>query len=223
MIRINLLAVEREQPRAKRRAGLSLSLGQAQKITIAASLIVVLTALGIVWWFWALRQRSARLDQDIADAEAETRRLRSVLTQVQKFEARRAQLQQRVSLIEELRKGQIGPVHMLDSISKSLPDRLWFTELTQTGSEVQMKGFATSLTAISDLVANLEASGYFKKPVEIVDTQVGAPSGPAAAQAAGELVKFEIKGNYQPPPPPALAKPPATAASTGSGVPPASR
>lgn len=222
MIRINLLAVEREQPRAKRRAGLSLSLGQAQKITIAASLIVVLTGLGIVWWFWALRQRSARLDQDIADAEAETRRLRTVLTQVQKFEGKRAQLQQRVSLIEELRKGQIGPVHMLDSISKSLPDRLWFTELTQTGSEVQMRGFATSLTAISDLVANLEASGYFKKPVEIVDTQVGAATGPLAAQA-GELVKFEVKGNYQPPPPPALAKPPATAASTGSGVPPASR
>jgi type IV pilus assembly protein PilN len=221
MIRINLLAVEREQPRAKRRGGLSLSLGEAQKITIAASLIVVLTALGIVWWFWALRQRSARLDQDIADAEAETRRLRTVLTQVQKFEAKRAQLQQRVSLIEELRKGQIGPVHMLDSISKSLPDRLWFNELTQTGAEVQMRGFATSLTAISDLVANLEASGYFKKPVEIVDTEVGGPSGGTAQ--AGELVKFEIKGTYQPPPPPALAKPPATAASTGSAVPPASR
>jgi type IV pilus assembly protein PilN len=218
MIRINLLAVEREQPRAKRRAGFSLSLGETQKLTIAASLIVVLTALGIVWWFWALRQRSARLDQDIADAEAETRRLRSVLTEVQKFEGKRAQLQQRVSLIEEL----IGPVHMLDSISKSLPDRLWLTELTQTGAEVQLRGFTTSLTAISDLVANLEASGYFKKPVEIVDTQVGAASGPQAAQA-GELVKFEIKGTYQPPPPPALAKPPATAASTGSAVPPASR
>jgi type IV pilus assembly protein PilN len=221
MIRINLLAVEREQPRAKRRGGLSLNLGEAQKITIAASLIVVLTGLGIVWWFLALRQRSARLDQDIADAEAETRRLRTVLTQVQKFEGKRAQLQQRVSLIEELRKGQIGPVHMLDSISKSLPDRLWLNELTQTGSEVQMRGFATSLTAISDLVANLEASGYFKKPVEIVDTEVGAPQGTAAQ--AGELVKFEIKGTYQPPPPPALAKPPATAASTGSAVPPASR
>ena len=33
-----------------------------------------------------------------------------------------------------------------------------------------MKGLRTSLTALSDLVANLEASGYFKKPVEIVDS-----------------------------------------------------
>jgi hypothetical protein len=55
-----------------------------------------------------------------------------------------------------------------------------------------------------------------------VDTEVGAATGPQAAQA-GELVRFEIKGVYQPPPPPALAKPPATAASTGNGVPPASR
>jgi type IV pilus assembly protein PilN len=220
MIRINLLNVEREQSRTKRRVGLTL--GTAQKMTIAASLIVVVTALGLVWWFWALRQRSLRVDQDIADAEAETRRLRSVLTQVQKFEAWRAQLQQRVSLIEELRKGQSGPVHMLDSVSRSLPDRLWLTELTQTGADIQLKGFASSLTPISDLVGNLEASGYFKKPVEIVDSQVGVASGPAGAQA-GELVKFEVKGTYQPPAPPVLAKPPATAASTGSGMTPAGR
>jgi hypothetical protein len=55
-----------------------------------------------------------------------------------------------------------------------------------------------------------------------VDSQVGVATGPSAAQA-GELVRFEVKGTYQPPPPPALAKPPATAASTGSAVPPAGR
>ena len=36
-------------------------------------------------------------------------------------------LQQRVTLIEQLRKGQSAPVHVLDEISKSLPDRLWLT------------------------------------------------------------------------------------------------
>ena len=65
---------------------------------------------------------------------------KSLLTQVQQFEARRAQLQQRVSLIEQLRKGQSGPVHMLDQISKSLPDLLWLTDMTQTSSDLTMKG-----------------------------------------------------------------------------------
>lgn len=202
MIRINLLAVEREQ-RPKRRA--SLGLGEAQKVTIAASLILALTGLGIAWWFWALRQRSAQLDQDILHAEAETRRLRSVLTQVQQFEARRAQLQQRVSLIEELRRGQNGPVHMLDSVSRSLPDRLWLTEMTQTNSDIALKGLSTSLTALSDFVANLEASGYFRKPVEIVDSQV--ETGQAAKAEASELVKFEVKATFQAPQPPAPPPP----------------
>jgi type IV pilus assembly protein PilN len=125
---------------------------------------------------------------------------------VQQFEARRAQLQQRVSLIEELRKGQNGPVHMLDSISKSLPDRLWLTEMTQTNADIAVKGLSTSLTALSDFVANLEASGYFKKPVEIVDSQVSAAQGSKSADIS-ELVRFEVKATFQAPqpPPPAAA------------------
>lgn len=187
MIRINLLAVERERPR--RRA----ALGAAQKITIAASVILVATALGILWWFWSLGQQSARVDQEILDAEAETRRLQSVLMQVQQFEARKAQLQQRVTLIEELRKGQNGPVHMLDAISRSLPDRLWLIELTQNQAEVTIRGVATSLTALSDFVGNLEGSGYFKRPVEIVSSQV------ETTQAAGDLVRFLVRGQFEVP------------------------
>jgi type IV pilus assembly protein PilN len=116
-----------------------------------------------------------------------------VLTQVQQFETRKAQLQQRVTLIEELRKGQSGPVHMLDSLSRSLPDRLWLVELSQKESEITVEGIATSLTALSDLVSNLEASGYFKKPVEIIKSQVDS------TRDAGDLVKFAIKGVFQAP------------------------
>ena len=56
MIRINLLAVERE--RSKRRA----LIPAAHRVTIAASLILVVTALTIGWWFWSLRQSSIRVD-----------------------------------------------------------------------------------------------------------------------------------------------------------------
>ncbi len=52
MIRINLLAVERE--RGKRRTPLSGIQATQQKITVACSLIVVLAALGVGWWYWSL-------------------------------------------------------------------------------------------------------------------------------------------------------------------------
>ena len=168
MIRINLLAVERE--RTKKTRGISIP--AHQRATIGASLILLATVLGVGWWFWSLRQNSIRIDEEIARAEIQTQQLRSVLAQVQKFEARKAQLQQRVSLIEQLRAGQGGPVRVLDEISKSLPDRLWLTDMTQVGNEFTIGGTTTSMTAVSDFIANLEATRFFKKPVEIVDSQV---------------------------------------------------
>src|SRR5215467_208 len=157
MIRINLLAAEKE--RGKKKAGLFGTTGQ--KLTIACSIILVLTVVFIGWRYWSLTHQSAQLDAEISAAQQETTRLHSVIEQVQQFEQRKAQLQQRVVLIEQLRKGQTGPVHMLDQISRALPPMLWLTELKQAGDSVVIDGRCTALTSLSDFVGNLEASGYF--------------------------------------------------------------
>lgn len=206
MIRINLLAVERERTRKR------IHIPAAHRVTVGASLILLGTAVLIGWWFWSLRQQSAQLDADLIKAEAETRQVRSVLEQVRKFESRKALLQQRVSLIEELRKGQSAPVHILDEISKSLPERLWLSELTQTGPDFNMSGMTDSLTAVSDFVANLEATKWFRKPVEIVDSQVQTD------QKVGDLIRFQIKAQFvdpSAPAPPAAAKPAGRGAGRG--------
>jgi len=197
MIRINLLAVERE--RVRKRVVL---IPAAHRVTIGATVILVGTAALIGWWFLTLRQQSAQLDIDLAQAETETRQVRSVLEQVRKFESQKAMLQQRVTLIEQLRKGQYAPVHLLDEVSKSLPDRLWLSDLTQTGADFTIGGMTDSLTAVSDFVANLEGTRWFKKPVEILDSQVQADA------KAGDLIKFQIKAQFVDPtaPPEAPAK-----------------
>ena len=189
MIRINLLAVERARSSKKSRV----LIPAAHRVTVGASLILIATILGISWWFLSLRQRSAQLDEDIVKAEAETLQLRSVLAQVQKFESRKAQLTQRVTLIEQLRRGQSAPVHVIDEISTSLPERLWLTELKQAGSDFTISGFTPSLPSLSDFVANLEATKWFKRPVEILDSQVQSDP------KSGDLVKFSIKATLNDP------------------------
>ena len=186
MIRINLLAVERE--RTKRRPGSGLQATQ-QKITLACSVILVLAALGVGWWYWSLQKQADRIEADIVTAQKETERLRGLIAQVEQFEARRLQLQQRVALIEELRQGQAGPVRLLDEISRSLPDMLWLTEIKQQGSELTISGRCTTLTALSDFVGNLELGGFFDKPVEILDSQVDQNRGVGGV----ELIRFSIK------------------------------
>ena len=185
MIRINLLGVERKH--AKRQAGLDLP----QKAAIACSVILLATVALVGWWYWSLDQQAARLEQEIAAAQQETQRLGAILEDVKGFQARRAELQQRVALIEELRNGQSAPVRLLDEVSRSVPDRLWLTELRQEDNEVTLTGRAMSLTSISDLVSNLETSGYFRRPVEIVDSQV------VLEQEEGiEVVRFSVKGQF---------------------------
>jgi len=191
MIRINLLAAERDRAKKKK----SVTLGTVgQKLTIGCSLILVLGGLAIGWRYWTVNHDSAELDKEIAAAQQETARLHSVIEQVQQFEQRKAQLQQRVVLIEQLRKGQTGPVHMLDQISRALPPMLWLTEVKQVGAEIVIDGKCTSPIGVSDFVANLEASGYFKRSIDIVSTSTEMMSQPQT-----EVIKFSIKAVFQQP------------------------
>jgi type IV pilus assembly protein PilN len=187
MIRINLVAGER---RAAKTASRSFEVGQ--KITVAGSLILVVTAVLVGWRYWALGQDQAAAVREIEAARREESRLAEVLKQVGDFEAQGAQLQQRVTLIDELRRGQTAPVHMIDQISRALPEMTWLTSIKQEAYDITIEGQCLNLTALSDFVGNLEASRYFRRPVEIINSEVvtGPRDGP-------ELIKFVVKGTFQ--------------------------
>ena len=185
MIRINRLGTERARVRT------SSGFSESQRITAGVILIMLATAGYIGWRTWDMRRDSAALEQELAATELEAQRLRGVLSEVQRFEAQKAALTQRVALIEQLRRGQTGPVHMLDEISRALPDRLWLTEMTQKGDEVSIEGRTSTLTAVSDFVANLQNSQYFRRPVEIVSSST-------ETDPQGEIVRFVVRAVFVP-------------------------
>lgn len=190
MIKINLLTVERKVAKKK------FSIQEGQKITIGCSALLIATAMLIGWRYWSVGQESIRLDQEIVAAQREAVRLQSIIAQVQQFEQRKVQLQQRVTLIEQLRKDQAVPVTMLDQISHALPPMLWLTDLKQSANpnEVLITGKCTSVTALTDFVANLEASGYFKRSIDIVNTETDASPTPP-----NEMTTFSIRALFQRP------------------------
>ena len=188
MIRINLLAVERK---AVKRAAM---FPVGRQITAASAAILIVAALGVGWRYWSLQQQSLALDREISVAQQETIRLHTVILQVQQFEQQKAQLQQRVVLIEQLRQTQTGPVHMLDQISRAMPPMLWLTELKQTDNVVVIDGRCLAVTSLTDFVSNLEASGYFKRSIDIVSSQTEPLPSPT-----GEMIRFSIKAQFQVP------------------------
>lgn len=189
MIRVNLLGTERKQVKK------APSFDVGQRLTVVCSLILVSAFVGIGWWYWSLTTESARLDAEITARQQEAARLQSLLAEVHTFEAQRAQLQQRVQLIEQLRSGQSVPVQLLDHVSRSLPDMMWLTDMTQQGSAVTIEGRSTTLIALSDFVGNLGAGAFLKKPIEIVKSQVEASrnTGSASAPPEVELINFTVK------------------------------
>jgi len=189
MIRINLLGAEK--PRARK----AIAFDIGQRLTLAASVILVAAALAIGGWYWSLSGESAQLDTDLAAAQQEATRLRSLLAEVQQFEQQRAMVQERVALIEELRSGQSVPVQLLDHISRSLPDMLWLTAMQQEGDEVTIQGQSTTLIALSDFVGNLGTGELLVKPIEIVNSQV-------TGDAGTELVEFTVRATINRPPAP---------------------
>jgi type IV pilus assembly protein PilN len=204
MIRINLLATER---RAAKAAAPGFQAGQ--KMMVIGSLVLVLTAVGVGWRYWALGQQKAEIARNIDAARREESRLQEILRQVQEFENRRKLLEARVGLIDELRKGQSAPVHMIDQISKAIPDMTWLTALQQNGYTLTITGRCLTLTSLSDFIGNLEASRYFIRPVEIIESSVVA----GAAATGPELIQFTIRGTFQmagvesvAPPPPGAAR-----------------
>jgi type IV pilus assembly protein PilN len=186
MIRVNLLA-EKPKPAPSR-----FTFDESKKILLGGIAILALAASYVGWSFWSLTQRAAEVETSIEAARAEEQRLIKVISEVHEFEARRARLEQRVALIEELRRGQTAPVHILDQVSRSLPDMVWLTRVGQSGYEITIEGNCLSLTSLSDYVGALEHSRFFARPVEIINSEVVA-----ATTNAPELIKFAIKATFQ--------------------------
>jgi len=206
MIRINLLGAPR--PSVRKTSSFTL-LDPSQRATFACCVIFGATALGVGSWYWSLTTKAAALDTEISAARAEVTRLNKVLAEVKRAEDRRGQLQQRVAIIEELRRGQGVPVQMLDHVSRSMPEFLWLTALEQKADDVTIEGRTTTLISLADFVTNLGTNKLVEKPIDIINSQVEQSSGPTQTE---ELIKFSVKAPLSKPAPPTA---PATAAVAG--------
>lgn len=158
MIRINLLAAER--PAAKKKAAVAPGAFQAYLILALFVGGAILACAG-AWWF--KNSEILELDTKIAAGKKRQAELQAIKAQVDQFLLKKRILDAKVKLIEQLKAQQSGPVHMLDEISKGLPDFVWLTDLTQQGNILNFKGESNGLTAVADFISNLQRSGWFPR------------------------------------------------------------
>jgi Tfp pilus assembly protein PilN len=159
MIKINLIA---EKKAAKSKVPSSLKLegsGGAQNLLLVGILLIGVVIA--VVWTWSLNSTLDDLYRQHADADQELKRLEAIRAKGEEYKEQKELLARKIDLITSLKKQQEVPVHILDQVSKNLPDFLWIDRMNANNDAISIGGKATTYNAVSNFYQNLTSSGYF--------------------------------------------------------------
>lgn len=211
MIKINLIAETQKGKSREKAAPRSEGAGALGQNVLMVG-VVILATLVVGWRWYTLAGDHRRLVSDIAKAEAEKERLQAIIKKGEDYKAKKDLLQRKIALVSQLKKNQSGPVHLLDEVSKQLPDFLWLDSMTEAGWQIQIMGKATTYNAVSNFYNNLNGSRYFQNVV----------LGPITAIPQGVTFSLSCQFNPQPVVPtaeaPAEGAAPAPAPATPPGT-----
>lgn len=138
---------------------------------MAFLLLGVLAAAG--YWFYQKRELAGR-QETVAQRQQIATRLEAIIKEVEDFQKRKDNLQQRIDLINELKKNQKGPVRIMDQISRDLPDLVWLDSMTINQGRVTLAGRGLNPNAIALFIENVKNDPYFEEPTVGQMSQVSA-------------------------------------------------
>ena len=155
--------------------------------------LLIATTLSVYGYRQYLRSVQSQLEARVVAAESRMRGLKDLAALVERAEARRTDLVERQRIIERLQALKGAPAGLLETLSRSIPEGLWFVEMKQTGVAVEIDGRAMSLAAIAGFVENLQRSDMFRRPVEITTASTETVEDTT-------VVRFAIRTVILPPP-----------------------
>ena len=151
----------------------------------------MLGGLGLLGYWLYLRNEVKERDVAIAEAQREVDELAQVLQEVEDYKAKKAKLEHKIQVINELKRNQWGPVRIMDQISNSLPELLWLDRMTLASNNIELHGRAFNTNQVAAFIENLGKVPEFQEP-RLRDT---AKQGP--------VYQFVITFNFSAAPPPA--------------------
>jgi Tfp pilus assembly protein PilN len=205
MIRINLISEGKKAPvRSARLRAFNVNAQNVAVLCVIASFLVALLAYG-GYWLWMKRELQKQQDQ-ITELKATVAELEEIIKEVERFEKRKVELQHKIDVITDLRNNQRGPVHIMDHVSRALPDFLWLDRMEMSASTVNIQGKAFTTSSVANFIENLDSVAEFQEPV-LKSTTWRSP-----------VYDFQVSFNYTPVP---VSRNPEDAGAPAAGTPPA--
>lgn len=127
--------------------------------------IVVIAAAGLI--FLADRIVNSQIENQQARNNYLTQNIRELDKQVEEIkdlQRRRNQLIDRMRVIQELQGNRPIIVRVLDQLVRTVPDGVFYTNVTARGQQLNIQGVAESNNRVSSLMRRLDASDWLKDP-----------------------------------------------------------
>lgn len=189
MIRINLLSEGKKAAVRKTVKPTAFLEGKdVGQYLLAVGLVAGLLATGLYWW--QLKGKIEEQQEQIRMTEAEVQALGSVIKEVEDYKVKKAELERKIGIINDLKANQRGPVRVMDYISRSLPELLWLDRMTMNATTIEVEGRAFNTNAVATFIENLDRVPEFEEPT-LKD----------ASEQSGGVYKFVISFNYSFAPP----------------------
>ena len=135
---------------------------------VAGLLVIALMNLAFSQMIGHQRERNDRLGDEIGELEKS-------ITEIDGLERQKERLLARMEIIEQLHRSRPEIVHLLDEVTRQLPEGVYLTGMKQTGSAVAVQGVAQSSTRVSALMRQIDASKLLTDPdvVKVETTEQG--------------------------------------------------
>jgi type IV pilus assembly protein PilN len=161
MIKINLLLARKE----KKKAGM-----RKEFIVLILSIVLLVVGLGVIQYLLE-KEKDDTLAQ-ISTTKKEIAYYKSLTTEVTKAKEAQKTLQEKLNIINTLRKEKAGPAKVLDELSIDKPEKIHLESVKKEGSKLGIEGIALDDETIANFMTNLRKSKLFKNVDLIVSEQV---------------------------------------------------
>ncbi|HEY8210778.1 MAG TPA: PilN domain-containing protein [Myxococcaceae bacterium] len=145
MIRINLLPVRATKKRETGR----------QILAIGVGVLALGTVLNGAWYL----DRSStynRNQEKISATKARISELEKVIGEVNNINRRKREVEEKLKVLEDLRRGRSGPVRMLDALSTATPKKVWLKDFDEKANQVKLEGTAVSHDDVAEFMRALQ-------------------------------------------------------------------
>jgi type IV pilus assembly protein PilN len=180
MIHINLLPVRAAQKKAR-----------AQKELFVFCLALALTVTVCAVGYTSMKVKLSREKKAVEECQQEINKLKKTLGEVAHFKKLQAEYQGKLDVLASLKKKKSGPVHLLDELSRVLPEKLWLESFQEKGGRISIKGIALGEARVAQFLRDLEVSPYYRN-VDLAVTKQASLQGT-------KVQKFEITCAVQTP------------------------